>query len=59
MKLDEVLSEDERLDLWIELNVLATQILEFADWWWRLDPGLRQANDRRAGMPEDEDAIPE
>ncbi|MEL6339765.1 MAG: hypothetical protein AAFQ65_07645 [Myxococcota bacterium] len=54
-----MLNENERLELWLELNVLATQILEFADWWWRLDPGLRRANDRRAGVREDEDFIPE
>jgi hypothetical protein len=54
MKLDEVLTEDERLELWLELNVLATQMLEYADWWWRLDEGLRRANARRCGVDVDE-----
>jgi len=54
MKLDEVLSEDERLDLWIEMNILAVAIQEYTDWWWTLDKGLRNANNRRAEiLPRD------
>ncbi len=47
MKLDEVLTEDERLDLWAEMMVLATAMQEYCDWWWTLDAGMRGANDRR------------
>lgn len=49
MKLDEVLTEEERLELWLELNVIATQMIEYADRWWNLDTGLRRANARRTG----------
>ena len=54
MKLDEVLNEDERLGLWVEMMVMATAIQEYADWWWQLDPGLRRANAKRAGVDEAE-----
>ena len=47
MKLDEVLTEDERLDMWAEMMTLATAMHEYCDWWWRLDKGMRAANDRR------------
>ena len=47
MKLDDVLTEDERLDLWAEMMVLSTAMQEYCDWWWRLDAGMRGANDRR------------
>lgn len=54
MMFDEVLTEDERLELWLQLNVMATQMLEYADRWWRLDEGLRRANARRCGVDFDE-----
>ncbi len=47
MKLDDVLTEDERLDLWAEMMALSTAMQEYCDWWWRLDAGMRGANDRR------------
>lgn len=50
MKLDDVLNEDERLDLWIEMSLLATMLQEYTDWWWTLDTGLHRANARRAGI---------
>ena len=43
MKLEEVLTEDERLDLWAEMMALSTAMQEYCDWWWRLDTGLRGA----------------
>ena len=47
MKLDDVLTEDERLDLWAEMMALSTAMQEYCDWWWRLDAGMRHVNDRR------------
>jgi hypothetical protein len=47
MNLQDVLSEDERLELWAEMMFLATIIQEYADSWWSVDPGLRRANERR------------
>ena len=47
MKLDEVLTEDERLDMWAEMMTLATAMQEYCDWWWQLDNGMRAANNRR------------
>ena len=55
MKLDDVLTEDERLDLWIEMNLLAATIQEYTDWWWELDTGLRRANARRSGVDYDQE----
>jgi len=49
-KLDEVLSEEERLDLWCEIQVLAYAMLEMCDWWWNLDPGLSACTNRRANI---------
>jgi len=54
MKLDEVLTEDERLDLWVEMNLVAAMIHEYTDWWWELDKGLRRANARRSGVDDEE-----
>lgn len=48
MKLQDVLTEDERLDLWAEMMLVASVIQEYADWWWKVDPGLHRANERRA-----------
>ena len=54
-RLDEVLNEEERLDLWCEIQVLANAMLEFSDWWWHLDPGLSACTNRRAGVIDIED----
>jgi len=54
MKLDEVLTESERLDLWAEMMALATAMQEYCDWWWRLDSGMRTANERRCDMKTSE-----
>ena len=54
MKLDEVLTEEERLDLWAEMMALSTAMQEYCDWWWRLDAGMRGANDRRCHTDEDD-----
>ena len=54
MKLDEVLTEDERLDMWVEMMVLATAMQEYCDWWWTLDAGMRGANDRRFTCDDDQ-----
>ena len=48
--INEILSDDERLDLWVELCLLAKTLDELTDWWWQLDPGLSAANNRRAGI---------
>jgi len=55
MKLDDILTEDERLDLWVEMNLLAAMIHEYTDRWWDLDIGLRRANARRSGVDYDEE----
>jgi len=47
MNLDEVLTEDERLDMWADMMALAVAMQEYCDWWWSLDAGMRNANDRR------------
>ena len=54
MKLDEVLTEEERLDLWAEMMALSTAMQEYCDWWWRLDAGMRATNDRRCHTDEDD-----
>ena len=46
-KLEEVLTPEERLDLWVEMMALATAMQEYCDWWWLLDDGMRDANKRR------------
>jgi hypothetical protein len=46
-RLEDVLTDDERLDLWVEMMALATAMQEYCDWWWRLDAGMRLANDSR------------
>ena len=51
-KLEDLLTDDERLDLWLELSVLANTIDEVTDWWWRVDPGIRRANLQRAGQSD-------
>ena len=53
MKLDEVLTEDERLDMWAEMRALSTAMQEYCDWWWTLDAGMRIANDRRSACDDD------
>ena len=58
MKLDDVLTEDERLDLWAEMMALSTAMQEYCDWWWRLDAGMRAANDRRCNTGQDIPAAP-
>lgn len=47
MKLDDVLTEDERLDLWAEMMALSAAIQEYCNWWWSLDEGMRNADERR------------
>lgn len=58
MKLDDVLTEDERLDLWAEMMALSTMMQEYCDWWWRLDAGMRRANNRRCNGCQTEPACP-
>jgi hypothetical protein len=58
-RLDEVLTEDERLDLWCEIQVLAHAMLEMCDWWWELDPGLSSCTDRRAGIRSSDSESPD
>jgi hypothetical protein len=59
MKLDEVLTEDERLDLWAEMMALSTAMQEYCDWWWDLDAGMRCANDRRCSGCHTDPVLPE
>ena len=53
MKLDQVLTEDERLDLWADMMALSTAMQEYCDWWWRLDAGMRGANKQRCHTADD------
>ncbi len=59
MKLDEVLTEDQRLDMWAEMMALATAMQEYCDWWWTLDAGMRSANDRRCTCNDEQHGPPE
>ena len=52
-KLEDMLTDDERLDLWAEMMALATAMQEYCDWWWQLDKPMRQANHRRCHVDDD------
>ncbi len=43
----EKLDPSERLDLWAELQCVASHILELTDQWWEEDEGMRIEDDRR------------
>jgi hypothetical protein len=47
MEPEDVLTDDERLDLWAELMAIANAIQDYCDQWWLLDRGIRDANDLR------------
>jgi hypothetical protein len=52
LRLEDVLSAEQRLDLWAEMMTTAAMMQEYCDWWWRLDDSMRRANDLRHGGPE-------
>ena len=54
-KLDEVLTEDQRLSMWSEMMALATAMLDFCDSWWDHDPGIARANNIRFTLMDPDD----
>lgn len=46
------MTDDERFQLWCELEALANAILQVTEWWWHLDPALDACNRRRSKVDQ-------